>query len=120
MSTRYRNVSDTFGYAVSILTTVLSRPTKERIVIDAGNKAITFEYGMPLVKCIEGAEVVRLHVEHGRIELSGPSLDLAVGDKIELIPSFDHTTINLYDRFYAVRDGWLEAVWKIEARGRSD
>jgi D-serine deaminase-like pyridoxal phosphate-dependent protein len=120
MSTRYNNVRDTFGYAVSVLATVLSRPTRDRAVIDAGNKSMTFEYGLPLVTGMEGAKVAGLHVEHGVLALDNPRPDLEVGDKIELIPSFDQTTINLYDRVYAVRKGWLEAVWKLEGRGRSD
>jgi len=120
MATRYSHVSNDFGYAVSVLATVISRPTKERAVIDAGCKAVTFEYGLPLVKGVEGAKLARLSVEHGRVELTGPAVELAVGDKIELIPSFEHTTINFYDRFHAVRDGLLEAEWIIGARGRSD
>jgi len=120
MSTRYKHVSDAFGYALTVLTTVLRRPAKERAVVDAGNKSLTFEYGLPLVKDVAGAKVVALHVEHGLLEFGDPYPDLDAGDKIELIPSCADTTINLFDRYYAVRHGRLEAIWRIEARGRSD
>ena len=120
MSTRYSHVSQDFGYAVTVLCTVISRPARDRIIVDAGSKAISWEFGLPLVKNVEGAEAVRLSVEHGKIELSDPGIALVAGDRIELVPSFEHTTINLYDKFHAVRDGWVEAVWEIAARGRCD
>ena len=55
-------------------------------------------------------------------ERSGPrpgKSSLAVGDKLELVPSHGCTTINLHDRYYAVRKGKVEAVFPILARGKS-
>ena len=40
------------------------------------------------------------------------------GERVELIPSHCDTTVNLYDRYVCVRNGVVEAVWPIAARGR--
>jgi D-serine deaminase-like pyridoxal phosphate-dependent protein len=47
-----------------------------------------------------------------------PDFQLNVGDRIALIPSHIDTTINLHDDYYAYRDGKLEAIWPIVARGK--
>ena len=44
--------------------------------------------------------------------------DRAVGERIELIPGYGDFTTVLHDRFHCLRDGRLEAVWPLEARGR--
>jgi 3-hydroxy-D-aspartate aldolase len=44
---------------------------------------------------------------------------LRPGDKLELLPTHGDTTINLHDRYFALRQGRLEAIWPIAARGRS-
>jgi hypothetical protein len=64
---------------------------------------------------------------HGRIifdapgtrslEIDGSALDLKVGDKVELWVRDANGTINLYDKFYAMRDDIVEAVWEIPGRG---
>ena len=54
------------------------------------------------------------------LNLRKPNRDLNVGDKVEFIPSHCDTTVNLYNVFFAVRKGVTEAVWPVEARGRSD
>jgi D-serine deaminase-like pyridoxal phosphate-dependent protein len=64
-------------------------------------------------------EVLGLSEEHGRVRIQDPSAGpYRAGDRIELIPSHGCTTINLHDRFYGVRDGRVEAVWEIAARGK--
>ena len=55
--------------------------------------------------------------EHGKVELEGEACDLKVGDKIELWVRDASDTVNLYDKFYAIRDDVVEAVWDISARG---
>jgi D-serine deaminase-like pyridoxal phosphate-dependent protein len=119
MDTYYRRLEKVdFEFALSLLTTVISRPTKDRIVIDAGLKAITSEFGNPEVKEIKGVELHRISEEHGILESTNPERELRVGDKIELYPSHCCTTVNLHDVAYGVRKGELESVWRIEGRGK--
>ena len=118
MDASYQKLGLGFECALTVLTSVISRPTRDRAVCDAGMKAITNEFGLPVVKDLPDVKLARLSEEHGRLELQEAS-DLRVGDKIELIPSHGCTTINLNDRFYGLRDGRVEVVWPIAARGRT-
>ncbi|MBS4022589.1 MAG: hypothetical protein KGZ79_09220, partial [Dethiobacter sp.] len=117
MDWRYRETGLGFDLALSVLATVISRPDRQTAVIDVGMKGVTSEFGLPVVKGIEGAEVVSLSEEHGKLELSADALNLAVGDRVELIPSHGCTTFNLYNWVHVCREGLLEGVWPVAARG---
>ncbi|MBI5115590.1 DSD1 family PLP-dependent enzyme [Candidatus Poribacteria bacterium] len=116
MDAKYRSVLQDFESALTILSTVTSRPDKETAILDAGMKAMTFEFGMPELVGVAGAAVSFLSEEHGHLYLE--DADPQVGEKVELIPSHCCTTINLHDRFYAVRGDRLEAVWSVAGRGK--
>ncbi|MBM3239852.1 DSD1 family PLP-dependent enzyme [Candidatus Poribacteria bacterium] len=121
MDTKYRSIEgigDTFGCALSILTTVISRPKPDRIVTDAGMKVMTQEFELPQPKNIAGLELVSLSEEHAKLKADA-SVKLKIGDKFELLPTHGCTTINLHDKFYCVRNGKLECVWEIPARGKA-
>mgnify|MGYP000949123891 FL=1 len=68
---------------------------------------------------LSGAEYRLGGDEYGILDLKNPGKELKVGDKIELYPSHGCTTVNLYDHFYGVRNGYLEVVWDIAARGKT-
>ena len=108
-----------FKQALSLLITVISRPTDQRAVNDAGMKAISQEFGMPEIAADEVG--VALHIlaeEHGIIKMKNPTKHLNIADMIELIPSHGCTTINLHDYLYGIRDDIVERIWSIEARGK--
>jgi len=65
---------------------------------------------------LEGAEYVKASDEHGVLKLNG-SVRLAVGEKLKLIPGHCDPTVNLYDQYVCVRNGRVEAIWPITARG---
>lgn len=120
MDTHYGNLENVdFEYSLTLLTTVISRPKPDRAILDGGLKTITPEFGMPKFKDLEGAEILFLSEEHVKVEVSGEAKNLKIGDKVELIPSHCCTTVNLHDRYYGVRDGILEVIWDILARGKS-
>jgi D-serine deaminase-like pyridoxal phosphate-dependent protein len=119
MDTKYRSVGVDFECALTVLATVISRPTPTVAITDGGMKVLTSEFGLPAVKDVEGATLTKLSEEHGKVEFATPNRDLKIGDKIEFVVSHGCTTINLHDRYYAVRDGRLEAVWEIAGRGKS-
>ncbi len=119
MDATYRQVRPEFRPSLSLLAMVISRPQRERLVIDAGHKALTSEFGLPEVQGVAGAEPPKLSEEHSRIALSQPDLvNLRPGDKIRLLPSHCCTTVNLHDRLIAVRGGVVADVWPIAGRGR--
>ena len=107
--------------AARILATVVSHPVAGAAVIDAGHKAIGPDLGYPEVDGRSGARVARLSAEHGRLELEGDAeTALDVGAKVWLVPRDTSLCVNQYDYIHAVRQGRLEAVWEVAARGRWD
>jgi len=87
-------------------------------ICDAGLKAVTTEFGLPPVVGLKGVDYERPSEEHGRLKVE-PDSKIKAGDKIELLVTHCCTNTNLYDSFHCMRDGSLEAVWKISARGKS-
>jgi D-serine deaminase-like pyridoxal phosphate-dependent protein len=119
MDARYSSIEglERFGNALTVLTTIISVPRPGVAICDAGLKSVTFEFGNPVPKGIDGIEYLRPNEEHGHLRVT--DVRLRPGDKIELIPSHCCTISNLHDSFYCIREGKLEAVWKVAARGRS-
>lgn len=119
MDSTYRKLRGSeFSCALTVLATVISRPVPERVIVNTGLKSITREFGMPVVKDAEDAQVYHLSEEHGMISVNS-ECKIEVGDKIELIPSHCCTTVNLHDQYYGVRDDKVEVVWPVSARGKS-
>lgn len=118
MDATYQKIRPEFETALTVLCTIVSRPTPERIVVDAGIKTMTREFGWPQPLGIAGASVRSLSEEHGTLELADPdSIDLRPGGKIRFIPSHCCTTVNLHDTLYVVQEGILVDSWPIAARG---
>lgn len=122
MDTDYRNaIGPVYSNALTILSTVVSRPASDRAVVDAGLKSLSIDSGMPEPKGSPGITYRPGGDEHGILtwDSSVPAnLQPQVGDRIAFIPSHIDTTINLHDYYYAYRDGKLEAIWQIAARGK--
>jgi len=90
------------------------------VVMDAGMKSITPEFGLPQPQPGHpDMAVYKLSEEHSLAELRGDAIALAVGDVVELIPSHGCTTINLFDYMYGVRNGIIECILPIAGRGKS-
>jgi D-serine deaminase-like pyridoxal phosphate-dependent protein len=122
MDTDYRNaLGPIYSNALTILSTVISRPTPTRAVVDAGLKSLSTDSGMPEPRGLPGVRYRPGGDEHGILtwgDSATPRPFLEVGDRIELIPSHIDTTINLHDYYYAYRNGKLEAIWPVAARGK--
>ncbi len=120
MDAAYVRIRPEFRLALTVLSTVISRPTPERVITDAGMKAMTHEFGLPQPLDVPGLSLERLSEEHGKLLAEPPELvPLRSGDKVRFIPSHGCTTVNLHDRFYVVRNGLLVDIWPIAARGRA-
>jgi D-serine deaminase-like pyridoxal phosphate-dependent protein len=105
-------------YALTVLATVVSRPTLDRAVLDCGRKTQNPDIYKPLVKGWPDAEVTQTSAEHCTLRLDGPSRDLKIGDKVELIVGYADFTTVLHDEFYGFRNDRLEVVWPIAGRGK--
>src|SRR5262245_2802234 len=110
-----------FEMALTVVATVVSVPTGERAIVDAGLKAFSTDKPFPP----EAAERPGVRYgfagdEHGRLVLEDPDRPVRLGERIEFFPPHCDPAFNLYDRVYAVRGVEVEAEWSIAARGRSD
>jgi D-serine deaminase-like pyridoxal phosphate-dependent protein len=108
--------------ALTVLATVVSRPTGTRVVIDAGSKSLSSDqYGLDGYGEIfgTGAVVRSLSEEHGVIELPTPSDLPRVGDRVRILPNHVCVVSNLFDRVHLVSGDSIETV-SVAARGRVD
>lgn len=113
----YHGVRPEFGCALSVLATTLSvRPGW--YVLDAGSKAISRDFGNPVIKGRPEENLSRLSEEHAKVEAE--PMPVKVGDRREVIPAHCCATMNLHRQCVAVRGGKVEAIWPIEASGRYD
>jgi D-serine deaminase-like pyridoxal phosphate-dependent protein len=118
MDYRHVRARPQFKPAARVMATVTSRPEPGTAIVDAGQKAIGSDTGLPAAEDIPGATVVSLSAEHGRLRLSAEAdAKVALGDKVWLTPWDIGICVNLYDFIHAVRDGKLEVVWDVAARG---
>jgi D-serine deaminase-like pyridoxal phosphate-dependent protein len=119
MDTDYTTVGVPFEQAFFLLGTIVSRPAPDRCVADCGHKSMTKDHGNPGVRDIAGATVTSLNDEHATIALP-PGSTLAVGDRVQLVPSHTDPTVNLHDVFYALNGYRIVDVWPIAARGYAE
>jgi D-serine deaminase-like pyridoxal phosphate-dependent protein len=117
MDCAYHAVRPEFNCSLSILATVISR-RPGWYVLDAGSKAISQDFGTPVIKGHPGERILRLAEEHGKVEDGGTGP--GIGEKREVIPAHCCATMNLHRRCMAVRGGKVVAEWPIEASGRYD
>jgi 3-hydroxy-D-aspartate aldolase len=106
-----------FEPSLLVWATVMSRPAEERAIVDAGLKALAFDSGPPLVCDDPVATYERASDEHGRLGIAGATNRLRIGDKIRLVPGHCDPTVNLYDWYVGIRQGRVEQLWPITARG---
>lgn len=109
-----------FRYALSVVTTVVSKPAREVAVVDGGYKAFSTDRPFtPEARGIPGLTYTWAGDEHGIIKMDGAALPVDVGDRVDFVIPHCDPSVNLYDRIYCLRGNDVEAVWKIAARGMS-
>lgn len=110
--------------ALSVVATVISRPSSDRVVIDAGSKTFGLDRGahsstllkdFGRVLDVEGA-LARLSEEHGMLDVPAGS-PIAIGDRIRIVPNHVCSVTNLGRRFYGLRGRVVSEVIKIDASG---
>ena len=106
-----------FAQSLFVWTTVMSRPAAARAVVDAGLKASSVDSGMPQAWGMAGVEYVKASDEHGVLAIAPGAQAPALGDKLLLVPGHCDPTVNLYDWFVCVRQGVVESLWPVSARG---
>jgi D-serine deaminase-like pyridoxal phosphate-dependent protein len=102
-----------FEHALTVATTVVSRPPN-RLIVDAGNKSVGIGGGPSIVD--SDLEPFRFDEEHG-IFVADSSVDLPVGSWLRLVPGYAPATVNMYDNYYVVTEDKVVDVWPVFPRG---
>ena len=105
-------------WAMTVLSTVTSRPTATRIICDAGKKTMSADSETPQLLDVGPVASASFSAEHGKIELENPTEAPHVAQVLRFVPGCVDTTVVLHDELYGVRDGIVEAIWPLLGRGR--
>jgi len=110
--------------ALTVLATVVSRPTENRAIIDAGSKALTSDTlgmnGFGLIEAYPDAVITGLSEEHGTIDLTNCAEKPQIGDKLRIIPNHACVVSNLFDQVTLISNGAVVETVEVAARGRVD
>ena len=105
----------------SVITTVVSRPTPDRGILDGGSKTFSSDLmgldGHGLILEYPNARLHKLSEEHGNVDFSSCPEKPAIGDRVTVIPNHCCPVTNLFNEIAAVRNGTVETIWPVAARG---
>lgn len=103
--------------ALFILTSVMSHAKADKAICDAGLKAQSVDSGLPFIYGRDDVKYIKCSDEHGVIEdVQGK---LKVNDKLRLVPGHCDPTCNVHDWYVGVRNGKVETLWPVSARGKA-
>jgi len=108
-----------FRTSLTIAARVVSTVQPDRVIIDAGSKAVSTDYGPALVVrgAPEGSTYAFMGDEHGAIRVPDGTARPPLGGIVELVAPHCDPTANLHDQFHVMQDGRLVDIWPLEARG---
>ena len=109
------NFISEFENSLFIYTTVMSKAKADKAICDAGLKAQSVDSGMPVIFGRDDVKYIKCSDEHGVID--DPDNVLKLNEKLKLIPSHCDPTVNVYDWYVCVRNGRVEGIWPVTARG---
>jgi D-serine deaminase-like pyridoxal phosphate-dependent protein len=107
--------------ALTVQVTVISDAVAGQVVIDAGSKTLTSD-GAPqpghgTIVGLPGAHLHALNEEHGYLDVSRVAERPRIGERLAVIPNHVCGCVNLHDGLLAVRDGVVDRVIVVGARG---
>lgn len=112
--------------AASVLATVISRPTAERVILDVGAKGITMQTRNKGICATTGLGYIKNHHiyinsvfdEHAIIYDKNFRDNIEIGDKVEIIPNHICPVVNLYDKGYLISNGEVLEEVRVLGRGK--
>lgn len=112
--------------ALHLHATVVSRPTAERAIMDAGTKSLTSDLVAPsagpgygLIVGYPDAVIERLNEEHGMIDVSRCRRKPQIGEVLRIVPNHVCVVSNLHDEIVVSREGRVIDTWRVAARGKT-
>jgi D-serine deaminase-like pyridoxal phosphate-dependent protein len=115
----YTQVCHVVGHlpAITILASVVSRPSPDRAILDIGQKSVSQYRTPPILRDYPDCQITALSAEHTTLTTSSTSV-LQIGEKVHVIPGYSDFTFVLHDRVLGHRRGQVEAVWSLLGRGQ--
>ncbi len=106
--------------ALKVITTVISAPTADRVIIDGGSKTFSSDMGYPMGYILEypEAQIYQMSEEHGFVDVAQCAHRPKVGERLTVIPNHACGTINMHNELIGLRGQNVEAQWEITARGK--
>ncbi len=117
-----KDVCDASDCALTVLATVVSCPTDNRAIIDAGSKILTSDLlgleGHGYVCDAPDAKISALSEEHGTLDLSATNWRPAIGDRVRIIPNHCCVVSNTADTVWVLRGDKIIGAEPVAARGK--
>ncbi|HEY4041864.1 MAG TPA: DSD1 family PLP-dependent enzyme [Rhodopila sp.] len=107
----------TFRHALFVLSTVMSQSQTGIAVLDAGHKAVAVDSGPPTVWQRPDIRYTSASDEHGKLQYTSETAAPKVGEKLRLVPGHCDPTVDKFDWYVGVRNGRVECLWPVAARG---
>lgn len=109
-----------FANSLTVIATVNSRPSAQSAILDAGIKALATDRPFPpVLKDVDGVVYSFSGDEHGSLDTTHASRPLHLGERLEIVVPHCDPTVNLYNHMFATRGDQVEAIFPIDARGRT-
>jgi D-serine deaminase-like pyridoxal phosphate-dependent protein len=112
-----QDVEQKFQHALFVLATVMSAPKHGLAVVDAGHKAVAIDSGFPLVWQRPEVRYTGASDEHGKLQFGAETTPPKLGEKLRLVPGHCDPTVDRHDWYVGVRNGRVECLWPVAARG---
>jgi 3-hydroxy-D-aspartate aldolase len=107
----------TFRHALFVLSTIMSQAQTGVAVLDAGHKAVAVDSGLPTVWQRPDIRFTSASDEHGKLEFGSETAAPKPGEKLRLVPGHCDPTVDKFDWYVGVRNGRVECLWPVAARG---
>ena len=111
-----------YGYqpAALVLTRVVSHPHPGIVTCDAGHKTVSADAGVPTCVVLGHPELTPLSPseEHLPLKVAQEATAPQVGEMLYLLPRHICPTVNNFDCALLVKDGNIDALEQVSARGR--
>jgi D-serine deaminase-like pyridoxal phosphate-dependent protein len=107
--------------ALRVYATVVSRPTADRGILDAGSKSLSSDLhgldGYGYICEYPDAKIYALSEEHGHVDFSACARKPEIGERVSIIPNHCCTVTSLFDEVIGVRGNRVDVTWQVAARG---
>ena len=107
--------------AFKVLTTVVSRPTADRGILDGGSKTFSSDLlgleGHGMILEYPEARFYSMSEEHGHVDFAACARKPVIGERVTVIVNHCCPVANLFNQLVGVRDDTVDVTWPVAARG---